>query len=395
MKNLYLILGIAALTAACGPKEGGGEIPVLDVTKSYPAKDLILQDIADVEYIPLETREGFLVDNVRPNYLDDEIMITSNQTGDIMIFDRKTGKGLRSFNRHGRGPGEYPFPYISNIAVDREAGEMFVTMSVIYENNYQIYVYDLEGKPLRTIDVPMSTGLLHNYDAEHLFFIINDISKPEMLNLASKTDGAVTPLPVRLEGRDNMTVTQREGNATMSISRGSRIEKTRGGYVISEPGIDTMWRFDKATSELTPVMTRIPSFASMEYPIGVFFFAEGDDWLIVDTFERRYDFDSGNGFDGMRLICDKRTGEFSEVKIHNSDYAPDADVTELPYFLNPKDLTGTTESAALPDGTLAVGIQPFKLIDLHDEGKLTGRLAEIAATLKEDDNPVMMIVTFK
>ncbi len=388
---------VALLAAACGPR-GGGDIPVLDVTASYPEKNIILQDIAEVEYIPLETREGFLVDDVRPKYLDDEIMIISNRTGDIMIFDRQTGRGITSFNRHGRGPGEYPFPYIGKIAVDSEADEIFVALSVAQDGvTYQIYVYDMEGKPLRTIDLGnhKSPGFFHNYDAEHLFFLNNDTSQPEPFNLISKTDTVVTRLPVRFEGRDHMTVTQRDEHSSMFISRGNQIAKTPGGYVISEPGIDTMWRFDKATSGLTPVMTRIPSFASMEYPIGVFFFAEGDDWLIVDTFERRYDFDSGNGFDGMRLICDKRTGEFSEVKILNTDYAPDADVTELPYFLNPKDLTGTTETTDLPDGTLAVGIQPFKLIDLHAAGKLNGRLAEIAATLKEDDNPVMMIVTFK
>jgi hypothetical protein len=42
-----------------------------------------------------------------------------------------------------------------------------------------------------------------------------------------------------------------------------------------------------------------------------------------------------------------------------------------------------------------VALQPYGLIDLHEQGKLRGRLAGIATTLKEDDNPVMMTVTFK
>ncbi len=152
MKKLTLILALAAVLAACGPR-GGGEIPVLDVTASYPAQNIVLQDIADVEYIPLETREGFLIDNMRPNYMNDKIIISTNRTGDIMIFDRLTGKGIRSFNRTGRGPGEYPFPHIGSIAVDSEAGEIFVTLNVSQSGvAYQIYVYDMEGKPLRTID---------------------------------------------------------------------------------------------------------------------------------------------------------------------------------------------------------------------------------------------------
>jgi hypothetical protein len=35
--------------------------------------------------------------------------------------------------------------------------------------------------------------------------------------------------------------------------------------------------------------------------------------------------------------------------------------------------------------------QPFRLLGWLEEGKLSGELATLAATLKEDDNPVLLI----
>ena len=35
------------------------------------------------------------------------------------------------------------------------------------------------------------------------------------------------------------------------------------------------------------------------------------------------------------------------------------------------------------------------LIDSYEDGRLSGRLKEIASNLKEDDNPVLMIIAFK
>ena len=37
-----------------------GDVITVDVTKSYPEKELILQDLFDIEYVPLETRDGFV-----------------------------------------------------------------------------------------------------------------------------------------------------------------------------------------------------------------------------------------------------------------------------------------------------------------------------------------------
>ena len=47
--------------AGCGKdKQSTNELITVDVTVSYPKKELILQDFMDVEYIPLETKDDFI-----------------------------------------------------------------------------------------------------------------------------------------------------------------------------------------------------------------------------------------------------------------------------------------------------------------------------------------------
>ena len=53
---------VASLLFGCGDgkqKESDGLITV-DVSKSYPKKELILQDLFDIEYVPLETTDEFV-----------------------------------------------------------------------------------------------------------------------------------------------------------------------------------------------------------------------------------------------------------------------------------------------------------------------------------------------
>ena len=66
MKRL-LFTFLALCLAVAGSAQSGqmtSKLPTIDITKEYPKKKLVLQDIATAEYIPLETSDKVLLDGV-------------------------------------------------------------------------------------------------------------------------------------------------------------------------------------------------------------------------------------------------------------------------------------------------------------------------------------------
>ena len=92
MKNqittLTIILFITAGLVGCKQSDTNHLITV-DVTKSYPKKELILQDFMDVEYIPLETNNEFITQGV-VMAIGSKYIIVKNWTkgGNIYVFER-------------------------------------------------------------------------------------------------------------------------------------------------------------------------------------------------------------------------------------------------------------------------------------------------------------------
>ena len=380
MNKLFFVALFMIAFSSCEKRIS--EIPVLDVTKSYPSKNVILQDIADVTYIPLETKEGFLISESLPiQYMDEEILVTNNRE-EIMFFNSKTGKAINSFNRSGRGPGEY-IGGIHSIAVDKEKNELFVTLNTSSYNKKPIYVYDLQGNHLRTlefqnIDFPQ---FFYNYNEKYLFWYNSDVEDPHPYKLISKTDTTFTYLPIVFTERDNMSVTQKDDyGSTTYFRNGGAILKTYDGYILSEAGIDTMFHWNKHNGKLTPVMVRTPSFKSMTVPIGAFITGQCSEYIFLNTIERKFDFETNRGFKTVRLLYDKNSGQFYEGAVLNSDYVSNLEVNI---------------SNSISVGQCVVSFQAWQLVSSYKKGRLRGRLEEIAAKLVEDDNPVLMVVTFK
>jgi hypothetical protein len=378
--NIFFYLALLMTVFSCC-KGRVSEIPVLDVTKSYPSKNIILQDIADVDYIPLETKDGYLIASYLPiQYIDEEIFVTNNRE-EIMIFDRQTGKALHSFNRFGRGPGEYTG--ISSIAVDRNKKEMFTTTNTLSSNIHPINVYDLQGKHLRTLEF-RNIGFprfFHSYNNEYLFCYDSNIERTTPYKLLSKADTTFTYFPLMFSGREKMSVTQEiEGGSMTRGGGGNSILKTPDGYIFSEAGIDTMYYWNMYNEKLTPIMVRTPSFKSMNVPIGAFIDGQCSEYTFLSTIERKWDFETNEGFKTVKLIYDKKSSKFYEGSVMNSDYVDDKKVN----ISNP-----------ISVGQFAVSLETVQLVELYEKGKLRGKLEEIASKLAIDDNPVLMVVTFK
>ena len=62
MKRIHVGIMLCLLVAwtGCSEKVETSEIVAVDVTGSYPEKELILQDFMEVEYVPLEMSDEFV-----------------------------------------------------------------------------------------------------------------------------------------------------------------------------------------------------------------------------------------------------------------------------------------------------------------------------------------------
>jgi len=96
----------------------------VDVMADYPEKELILQDLMDVEYIALETTDDFITKGA-VKAIGKDIMLVTNRgsDGDILVFDRN-GKGLRKINRLGQSGEEYT--QLTGLVLDEDNDEIFV-----------------------------------------------------------------------------------------------------------------------------------------------------------------------------------------------------------------------------------------------------------------------------
>ena len=80
--------------AGCGKdKQSTNELITVDVTASYPKKELILQDFMDVEYIPLETKDDFICQGL-VLAIGKDIILARNRVrdGDIFVLDHFSRK---------------------------------------------------------------------------------------------------------------------------------------------------------------------------------------------------------------------------------------------------------------------------------------------------------------
>ena len=131
------------------PVEPFTGLPVFDLQEQYPEKEIILQDIADVRYVVLETGDSSLV-GIRPILMTDSFLVTVNKKSDVIFFD-KSGKYLHSFNHTGMSGEEYG-DIVSGYCIDEKAREIF-----IYDGlQSRIQVYGYGGAYRRTLKLPQN-----------------------------------------------------------------------------------------------------------------------------------------------------------------------------------------------------------------------------------------------
>ena len=387
------VLLVASLLFGCGDgkqKDSDGLIRV-DVSKSYPKKELILQDLFDIEYVPLETTDEFITTgNVRA--VGEKVIVTKNNgrlDGDIFLFDRTTGKGILHFDHLGQGGEDYT--NILEILLDEKQGEIFVN------NHYsrKVVVYDLEGNFKRSWKHNSDTfyDQIGCFDEDYL--ICHDSGweksanespeKRDYFMFISKQDGKTTSIPLLYDRKISQLVWSSEGKA-MNYPRNKELFPYLGDWLLMETSSDTIFRIGKGL-DLKPFIVRTPSVQEgrefLLYP-GIY----SNRYQFMQKVKMEYDFQTREGFPRTDIAYDKIENKVYEAVVYNGDF-----LEKMPmklgvniFILNIFNNEGVsfTETLYAPD-----------LVEALNDGKLRGPLKEIASDLDEEDNPVILIAKYK
>ena len=391
MKNVNFISAIFLLvmTGCGGNRQAGNDTEgfiTVDVTKNYsPQKELILQDFMDVEYIALETKKDFYNQGFVQT-LGEKVILVKNRVddGDIFVYDRN-GKCLRKFNRKGQGPEEYTF--ILGIALDEDNGEMFVND----HSSKKIVVYDLYGNFKRSFKHKEGGGSLFytdifNYDRDNLI-CYDAYNKEIAFVLVSKQDGSITKeihIPFKEKKAAIARMRDEKSGMTYAMTPGPyrSIIPFNGNWLLAELSTDTIFRFLPDYS-LCPFLVRTPSIQSMNPEEFLYLRLLSDRYYFMETIRNVYDFDSRRGFDRTFFMYDKQENAILGYTVYNGDYL----IKKELYMNALRPVNHEIESWQRIDAD--------QLVEDYEKGVLKGKLKEIAASLKEEDNPVIMLVKHK
>lgn len=386
MKNikwLYVII-ISSILMSCNDSERGTkEFVVVDVTKSYPKKELILQDFMDVEYIPLETNDEFLCQGFVLDITSDYIFAKNFRwNGELFVYDRN-GKAIKKIKKPGQGPGEYTF--ILKVVYDEENKELYVA-----DLGKRILVYDLDGNFKRSLKPKedMAYFNFENFDKDNLLchnklIQNNGYMRNESFMLVSKQDGKIQPLEIPFKERISTLVMAI--NPDTGIPHGAEPNSDfpfipyPDGWILMESSADTMYTFLFKERHLTPFIVRTPSIHAMEPKIFLFLSMVTDRYYFMEVVKKEYDFNRDSGFPRTNLLYDKQKDKIFECKVYNGDY-----ITKKQVYTNWKPLTSEVVTCH--------ALRAHELVDAYKKGQLKGKLKEVAAGLDEDSNPVLMLV---
>lgn len=359
-------------------------LPIIDFSKSYSQKEICLQDIAESEYIPLETTDDILLGNrLVLSYISDKyILIHEPVRGNIFIFNRD-GTIYSFFNHKGQSGQEYAWIGDAGVVFDEENEEIFVC-------NQSIQVYSLKGKYKRTLKINTvdNYSKVFNVDDEALLVYddvivdpgLEDKTKKYPYRLMSKKDGSLISIldiyfPIRYSTRLAKIDKDSWGFVFMFYTESMYYGRN---IMIADISSDTLYQLTP-NRKLIPILTRKPSVHESEEPKKVWAtFLTTDKFMIVGLISLI--FKSGGGKIPF-FMYEFETGKVSKVSFFDAEYGTK--------YWDPGN------SPAIAKNRIAGLIQPSSIIDAYEKKRLNGNVDKFIKTLSEDDNPVVRILKFK
>jgi len=387
---LSFFVAMAVAFASCSTKTVNTDIISIDLSKKYSQKEILLQDIADIEYVPLETTDDVLLGQMSfVSHISDRYIVVFDFSGDIFVFNRN-GKIVSHFNRTGQGGEEYIRIGGGKVIFDEKNEEIFVGTNM----TNRILVYSVNGAYKRTLKYSDDLMIWEAYNFDDETLLVYDMvalsqgrkksEKPYML--LSKKDGSIVHtfdvnLPVRYSNRIAIDL----GNNMFSSSSIPTPNNRYFGhqdFVIADISSDTIYRLTN-NRDLTPWIVRKPSVHSSELKMVWSVPLTTDKFIVLHKTDLDYiAAEKGSSIPYKTLIYEFATGEISELSLIFDDFAN-----------RPWPLANLVPD--MPKNMSAQLFPPYSIIDAYKANKLKGDLEKLASTLDEDDNPVLVIAKFK
>ena len=376
-----------------GGKPSSDNFITIDVTASYPQKELILQDFMDIEYIPLETNDEFTCQGIVLAVGKNTILaINHNRDGNIFVFDRN-GKALRKINRMGNGSEEYLT--ISGITLDEDNGEMFI-------NDYssrRIMVYDLHGAFKRSFWWAGSAVFtnVYNFDKENLIcydasFNIDGITEKSSFLIVSKQDGSIiNDIQIYINKYKKIPGLMTSGGRVFIITDSPTIMPYNDSWILTEHSTDTVFKFLPDNS-ITPFIVRTPSIQSnREKEVFLYLNIITDRYLFMHTTLSEINSAGRKQLTrAANLVYDKQENKIYECIVYNNDFS-----IKTPFVTSYTFPVTFYNIAVNNEIVFWKRLEAAELLEAREKGILNGKLKEAAVKLEKESNPVIMLVKHK
>ena len=366
-------------------------LAVIDLQQKYPQKIITLQDIANVEYIVLESHNEALI-SAPYTVVTDSMIITYSPLEDNVIFFQRNGKFSHSFNRKGQSGKEYTG--ISDMRVNVATKEIYINDNL--KRCVQVYTYN--GEYIRTLKLKSTPhngylmGTIYNCDEEHIlaedWWNVDELKEQptnhQPYYRISTSDDSISRLPLFIEKRirDGFKWYDEKSDTFGSMGVGlSPVAYINDELIIADFGLDTVYSYKE--NLLTPIAVRKNRMKSEDVPIVAGIEAITDKYYLWYACEKDI---KKTIWPDWTYLQDRRTGKCIQTKL------VDKNITDKKHRFRSRP---SANYYTVPKHHIMQYYPAYVLIELLEEGKLQGELKEIASKLTEEDNPVIMLAKFK